>query len=57
MRCRSAAAAEGIRATPFAFKAAHAVAVKYVDDLEKLLKHDAPRSKAWTAAQVRKSAK
>lgn len=54
---KAAAAAEGIKATPFAIKAAHDVAARYVENLEKLLKHDAPRSRKWTAAQVRKSAK
>jgi hypothetical protein len=53
---KTAAAAEGIKATPFAIKAAQAAASKYVENLEKLLKHDAPRSKSWTAAQVRRSA-
>ena len=54
---KAAAAAEGIKATPFAIKAAQESASKYVENLEKLLKHDAPRSKSWTAAQVRKSAR
>lgn len=53
---KEAAEAEGIAATPFALKAAHAVATHYSKNLAALLKHDSPRTKVWTAAHVRKAA-
>ncbi len=52
---KDAAAAENVRATAFGLKAAHAVAADYARDVSKLLKHDNPRAKAWTAAHVKRA--